>query len=137
MSMRIDRTLITFRNTSLKKYRRALESWAAELKERLHLPSDITIQTAPDAADQRLLDAERETAIQNLDRRSRLLREIEAALTRLKSGQYGVCLRCEEEISPKRLDAVPWAAFCVRCQESVDRLQERLRAFQAGPVQAA
>ena len=34
---------------------------------------------------------------------------------------YGVCLHCEEDISPKRVNAVPWAAYCIKCQEQVDR----------------
>jgi len=49
----------------------------------------------------------------------KLLREIEDALHRLDQGNYGVCLECEEPISPKRLDAVPWARYCVRCQEEI------------------
>ena len=34
---------------------------------------------------------------------------------------YGLCLRCEEEINLKRLVAVPWAAYCLKCQETADR----------------
>ena len=36
-------------------------------------------------------------------------------------GSYGVCLHCEEDIKPKRLDAVPWTKYCIRCQEAADR----------------
>ena len=50
---------------------------------------------------------------------SKLLREIADALRRVESGQYGICLECEEPISGKRLDAVPWARYCVVCQERV------------------
>src|SRR5580658_3132899 len=46
-----------------------------------------------------------------------LLREVEEALARVKDGTYGICAECEEPISPKRLQALPWAKFCVRCQE--------------------
>ncbi len=46
-----------------------------------------------------------------------LLREVEEALARVKEGTYGICAECEEPISPKRLQALPWAKFCVRCQE--------------------
>ncbi|MEK7407047.1 MAG: TraR/DksA C4-type zinc finger protein [Acidobacteriota bacterium] len=46
-----------------------------------------------------------------------LLREIRAALERLDGGVYGVCQQCGEPIDGKRLDALPWAAFCVPCQE--------------------
>jgi DnaK suppressor protein len=49
----------------------------------------------------------------------KLLREISDALERIQHGTYGVCLECEEPISVKRLDAVPWARYCVRCQEKI------------------
>jgi DnaK suppressor protein len=49
----------------------------------------------------------------------KLLREVEAALRRIEQGTYGVCHECEEPISVKRLDAVPWARYCVTCQEQV------------------
>ena len=49
----------------------------------------------------------------------KLLREIADALHRIEQETYGVCMECEEPISPKRLDAVPWARYCVQCQESI------------------
>ncbi|HTS28902.1 MAG TPA: TraR/DksA family transcriptional regulator [Bryobacteraceae bacterium] len=49
----------------------------------------------------------------------KLLREISDALRRLDHDQYGICLECEEPISAKRLDAVPWARYCVSCQEAI------------------
>jgi len=47
------------------------------------------------------------------------LRMIEEALDRLNSGDYGICLACEQPIPEKRLNAVPWARYCVACQETV------------------
>ena len=49
----------------------------------------------------------------------KLLREIADALHRIDNGTYGTCMECEEPISPKRLDAVPWARYCVSCQEKI------------------
>ncbi len=49
----------------------------------------------------------------------KLLREISDALRRMEHGTYGVCPECEEPISAKRLDAVPWARYCVSCQEKI------------------
>lgn len=49
----------------------------------------------------------------------KLLRDVQEALHRVELGHYGICHRCEEPISPKRLDAVPWAKFCVTCQEAI------------------
>jgi DnaK suppressor protein len=49
----------------------------------------------------------------------KLLREISGALHRMDHDHYGVCMECEEPISAKRLDAVPWAKYCVTCQEKI------------------
>ena len=49
----------------------------------------------------------------------KLLREVSEALRRIEHDSYGICLHCEEPISPKRLDAVPWARYCVGCQEQI------------------
>ena len=55
----------------------------------------------------------------------KLLREISDALLRVDHGSYGTCMECEEPISTKRLDAVPWARFCVTCQEAIaDRIAQ-------------
>ncbi|HEV3333427.1 MAG TPA: TraR/DksA family transcriptional regulator [Bryobacteraceae bacterium] len=45
------------------------------------------------------------------------LRLVNEALDRMDSGDYGICLRCEEAIPAKRLSALPWARYCVPCQE--------------------
>ena len=49
----------------------------------------------------------------------KLLREVQHALRRIQEGTFGVCQRCEEPISSKRLDAIPWAKYCVSCQEQI------------------
>ena len=49
----------------------------------------------------------------------KLLREISDALRRIDGETYGICMECEEPISSKRLDAVPWARYCVACQERI------------------
>jgi len=53
------------------------------------------------------------------------LRLIEEALDRIHSGDYGVCLSCEEPIPAKRLHPLPWAKYCVSCQEEVGVMRER------------
>jgi DnaK suppressor protein len=49
----------------------------------------------------------------------KLLREISGALHRMETEQFGICMECEEPISAKRLDALPWARYCVSCQEKI------------------
>ena len=51
----------------------------------------------------------------------RLLDLIDEALRRIEAGEYGECVNCGEPVLEKRLDAVPWARYCLKCQD----LQER------------
>jgi len=46
-----------------------------------------------------------------------ILQLIDEALLRIKSGAYGTCVECEEELQQKRVEAVPWARYCVSCAE--------------------
>jgi DnaK suppressor protein len=48
------------------------------------------------------------------------LRMIDEALDRIESGDYGTCLSCDEGIPDKRLTALPWAKYCVPCQEQIN-----------------
>ncbi|MCC6363474.1 MAG: TraR/DksA family transcriptional regulator [Bryobacterales bacterium] len=48
-----------------------------------------------------------------------VLKLVNEALDRLDNGDYGACLRCEEPIAPRRLEVLPWAKYCVRCQEKL------------------
>src|SRR6204780_1878385 len=108
----------------LNKFKNILEAKQAELVAFVRNREGIAIEKSPDALDEVQHAAERELAIRNLDRESQLLRNVRAALRRIDEGTFGVCLHCEEDISIKRLQAVPWAAYCIQCQEIADRNQE-------------
>jgi DnaK suppressor protein len=105
----------------LNKYKAMLEARQAELSVGLRNREDIVIEKTSDALDEVQLAGERELAIRTLDRDSNMLRNVKGALARIADGSYGTCLHCEEEIKPKRLEAVPWAKYCIRCQEAADR----------------
>jgi DnaK suppressor protein len=107
--------------SELEKFTTALGKRQEEISASLRNREDIVIEKTPDAIDEVQLAGERELAIRNLDRESNLLRNVRGALARIADGSYGTCMHCEEDISLKRLNAVPWAAFCIRCQEAVDR----------------
>ena len=85
----------------LEKYKNILEAKRAELTGALRNRDEIVIEKAPDALDEVQLAGERELAIRNLDRDSNMLRQIRRALARIADGSYGVCLHCEEDISPE------------------------------------
>jgi DnaK suppressor protein len=54
----------------------------------------------------------------------RKLRLIDAVLERMNRGDFGYCAECGEAIPPKRLQAIPWAMYCVPCQEQLDGRRE-------------
>jgi DnaK suppressor protein len=110
--------------TELSKFKKILETKQAELEQIVRKRDAITIEKSADALDEVQHAAERELAIRNLDRESHLLRNVRTALRRINDGSFGICLHCEEEISPKRLAAVPWTSLCIQCQEQADKNRE-------------
>lgn len=124
--------------SEVNRFRKILEARQSELAKVLRNREGIVIEKSADALDEVQHATERELAIRNLDRDSHLLRNVRAALRRMDEGSYGTCSHCEEDISPRRLDAVPWAGYCIRCQEIVDRDNgENVESFDDLLVNAA
>jgi DnaK suppressor protein len=124
--------------TELSKYKEILEAKLAELAQVLRNREAIAIEKSPDALDEVQHAAERELAIRNLDRESNLLRNVRAALRRIDEGNFGTCVHCEDDISQKRLNAVPWSPYCIRCQELADsRRNDGDESFEELLVNAA
>ena len=81
---------------------------------------DIWIVESNDLVETVQLASDRELAIRTLERESKSLMQVGAALKRIDHDEFGICLECEEPISTKRLAAVPWAAYCLECQQFHD-----------------
>jgi DnaK suppressor protein len=109
--------------TETERFTDLLRAKQAELTGSMRNRDEIAVEKASDVIDQVQLMGERELAVRSLDRDSKMLRLIRLALSRIARGTFGVCLHCEEEITPRRLAAVPWAAYCIGCQEKIDRLE--------------
>ncbi len=108
---------------NINEFRRVLEAKKKELLAGGSDREEILIENAAEDFDRLQQQLNREVAIRNLDRESKLLKEVQGALNRIEEGSFGVCLRCDEDIPEKRLKALPWAAYCVPCQEAIDRLR--------------
>jgi DnaK suppressor protein len=102
-------------------FRKVLEAKRNELLTSTGDREEIRIEHAAEEFDRLQQQLNREVAIRNLDRESTLLKQVQSALARIGDESFGVCLRCDEPIPERRLRAVPWAAYCVPCQEIVDR----------------
>ena len=100
--------------------RNTLESKLKEAVPTRGMRDSIHIHQVADAVDMTQQAAEREMAVHKLDRDSALIRQLRSAIERLDDGAYGICLKCEEDIAPKRLKAIPWAEMCIHCQEMSD-----------------
>jgi DnaK suppressor protein len=55
------------------------------------------------------------------------LKSVREAIQRIEEGTYGTCLRCDAEISAKRLRAVPWTEYCLDCQDIAESDQTKTR----------
>lgn len=111
--------------TELKQFDAVLLAKATELKNAVRNREAIAIETNSDLMDQIQHATERELALGRLERESDLAREVRAALLRIQTNTFGVCLDCETEIGLKRLTAVPWTRSCIVCQEAADRASIR------------
>ena len=108
-------------SATFARFESLLEARERELVRSLSNRLHIAVENSPDELDNLSLASERELAVLTLDRGSRTLREVRAALERMRDGTYGICERCDEPIKPKRLEALPWARYCVSCQDHFDR----------------
>lgn len=108
-------------NYDREEYQRLLETKEAELAGGLAKRDHIAVERVADEVDEMRLAEDRDLVVHDLDRQTALLRQVREARERLRGGNYGICLRCDDEISRKRLSAVPWAAYCRDCQDAVDK----------------
>jgi DnaK suppressor protein len=107
--------------SELNRFRTVLNARVAELERHTRHRDGIVIERSADQLEEIQQTSDRALAVSNLDRGSSQLRDARAALLRIQDGSFGTCQQCDEEIHRRRLEAVPWAAFCIRCQEAVDQ----------------
>jgi DnaK suppressor protein len=122
--------------TELKKYQKRLLELRTELTKDYTSDRDQSIADLDDGAEDSIDFAVNSYTKEFLMSLSSMKREqilaIEDALRRIRSGAYGVCQECGVEIGKKRLTAVPWAQFCLKCREQKDASG---RAAAAAPLQ--
>jgi DnaK suppressor protein len=101
-------------------------------QERASLQSDIAALAADNQAQQddygvgnhmaddatEVFSRERDLALRG--NAQDLLEQVEAAIKRIDEGLYGICARCGQPIAPDRLDALPYAIYCISCQSLVE-----------------
>ncbi|MFQ5766532.1 MAG: TraR/DksA family transcriptional regulator [Acidobacteriota bacterium] len=104
-----------------QKYKKLLEAKREELlqacEKHRSLGTEVHGAPAADMVDMATNASTKEFlySLSNSDREILLI--VEAALARIESGEYGECIECGEKMKKKRLNVIPWARFCLTCQE--------------------
>jgi DnaK suppressor protein len=112
-------------NNQLEQFRHIIEELLEGFEGPLGRREAIAVESTPDALDQVQNAADRALAIRQLELDSSRLRGLQDALARIEDGSYGTCLRCDGDISLKRLKALPWAAYCIACQDTADNEESK------------
>jgi RNA polymerase-binding protein DksA len=110
----VDADITSARRTLLDERERL----RAELSEAIEAPGAMTYGSQAAAASQ-VFEQQRDLALR--DRTRLQLGLVEAALGRIDDGTFGTCQRCGKPIAAERLEALPWAAYCIACQREVGR----------------
>ncbi len=97
----------------LERERAVLVARIAEAAQQQTQPAD----RLPEWLDSAEAETEHELQIALLTQAQHQLEQIEAALQRLKTNQYGYCVSCGQAINPERLSALPYVLTCIRCQQ--------------------
>src|ERR1700676_4419829 len=120
--------------TEVDRFRAVLTSRVAELERFTRNRDGIAVERSADQLDEIEAASQRTLAVCNLDRNFSQLRDVRQALHRIEEGSFGICQKCDEEIHAKRLAAVPWALFRIRCQGAVDRNLENVQSPAGDPL---
>src|SRR5713101_4504269 len=108
------------RRTDLASFTEVLQAKQAELSHNSRALESIAIERSADALEEAQYKSAREVAIAGLNRESSVRRDVAMALLRIQNGTFGVCVHCDNDISRRRLEAVPWTSLCIRCREAAD-----------------
>ena len=121
----------------LNAFQNALETRQTDLRNGSRSREALAIETSPEELDRIQHASDRDMAIGDLERDSARLVEVRSALRRVSAGTFGLCVGCEEKINSKRLAAVPWASFCIICQQALDREKTPWSEIDTSLVMAA
>lgn len=115
---------------NLELLRKRLDGKLKELIQGPRKLSGLIREPSADPIDEVQSQISADVAVRAINIDWETAKAVEAALERLTSGDYGLCRVCGEPIHLKRLDAIPWAALCARCQSCLEAEEAEVRAYQ-------
>ena len=129
MAVRRPNSGVLLLNTKdIKRFRKMLEESKRALlmnaRKTLMEESNFDTDDLPDEIDLASSEYTQSMIFRLRDREKFLLKKIERALQRIEAGTFGICERCEDEISAKRLEARPVTTLCIRCKEEQEKKEK-------------
>ena len=111
---------------TLEQFRKLLEARQIALRQtitRIEQDGRAPIEdfASQDMADRAASSYNKEFLFHQSQAERQMLQHVESALSRVREGTFGECITCGEDINAKRLEAVPWAVHCVKCQEKIEQ----------------
>jgi DnaK suppressor protein len=108
--------------TSLKEIKSRLQDERELLIQKLK-GSDLSVDDSetPDPVDLAVRNYSKNVQLAVSENESRQLALIDQALLRIEDNEYGHCQNCEKDVNPKRLAAIPWARYCLDCQQLLEQ----------------
>jgi DnaK suppressor protein len=112
--------------STLTRFEKLFEQNRAEILKKV-ANNDLEVDTDGDDVDAvqaaQLLDLAGKVSSRELQR----LKQIDAAMERIKAGSFGLCESCDSQIGEKRLIAMPQCTLCIKCQEEAEFTQKQFR----------
>jgi DnaK suppressor protein len=104
------------------------------LKERQELLQDVSnsYETCreigqdgvPDIGDMSSAAYSRDVLFNVSETQRQRIHDIDVALEQIEKGEYGICMGCGEEISPRRMEVRPFSRYCIECKTDIEKFGE-------------
>ena len=78
----------------------------------------------PDIGDMSSVAYSRDVLFNLSETQRQRIHDINLALEQIEKGEYGICMSCNEEISPRRMEVRPFSRYCIECKTDIERFGE-------------
>lgn len=118
-----------------QRFKRMLEDYRSEavqlLKQSEGDARDVDEHCPRDAGDLSVAGSSKEFLFQRSSGIRSLISLIDGSLQRIRTGTFGVCVGCGDDIEARRLEAVPWTEHCLRCQEAFESREKLISEMRS------
>ncbi len=97
------------------------EALLKEVQASYEICRELGQDGVPDIGDMSSVTYSRDVLFNLSATQKQRISDIDAALERIDKGEYGICMECEEEISPRRMEVRPFSRYCIECKTDIEK----------------